>query len=165
MQPFLEIKKHKNKPDQQFTCELRGRGPGWVVLHYHARASGQIADIRIPAGSTTIAFYREHCHHVLWRMYDARRHLLGSLFHICQRVEITPHSVTYEDLLLDVWLTPTGRLRVLDRDEFDDCWRCGRLSAAERGHALRALQQVTTCAAQLIERAETTCPAAANPAP
>lgn len=163
MGSFLEIKKHKDKPDQQFTCELRGRGPGWVVLRYHARESGQIADIRIPAGSTTIAFYREHCSHVLWRMYDARLHLLGSLFHICQHIAITRHRVTYEDLLLDVWLTPAGRLRVLDRDEFDRCWYNGRLSAPERGRALRALQQVTTSAPLLIERAETACPEAAVP--
>ena len=43
---FLEIKRHKNKPDQQFQCELLHREQGYAVLRYTSGKPGLISDIR-----------------------------------------------------------------------------------------------------------------------
>ena len=67
---FLEIKRHKNKPEQQFACELLHRKSGYAVLRYRSEKPGLIADIEIPAGSTTIAHYWQDRFYVAWRMFE-----------------------------------------------------------------------------------------------
>ena len=83
---YLEIKRHKNKPEQQFHCELLHRETGYAVLRYVARKPGLIADIIIPPGSTTIAHYWQKRPYVVWRMFDSStlpdRHTVSHL-HQC----------------------------------------------------------------------------------
>ncbi|MCP4715225.1 MAG: DUF402 domain-containing protein, partial [Deltaproteobacteria bacterium] len=108
MQTIKEIKNHKNKATQRFSCELLLREACHVVLQYRAEEAGRVGDIAIAPGSTTIAHYWQDKHYVLWRMFDNRGCLIGTLFHICTDVVITDTSVSYLDLLLDIWITPQG---------------------------------------------------------
>ena len=128
---FLEIKRHKNKPDQQFGCELLHREDGYAVLRYRAKKPGQIADMHIPPGSTTIAHYWTNRSYVAWRMFDREGSLLGTLFHVCCNVNIHEQSLSYNDLLLDIWVDPEGVLRILDEDEVSQAASHGLLSDGE----------------------------------
>jgi hypothetical protein len=125
MQQIEEIKRHKNKPEQRFFCDLALREPGHIVLVYHAESAGRIADIDIAPGSTTIAHYWQSGGYVLWRMFAADRTLIGTLFHICTNTDIHETSVSYDDLILDIWITPQGIARVLDEDELSDAIKAG----------------------------------------
>jgi hypothetical protein len=120
MQKFEEIKRHKNKPEQRFLCDLALREPEHIVLVYHASSEGRIADIKIAPGSTTIAHYWQAGGYVLWRMFAADHTLIGTLFHICANTDIQETSVSYDDLIVDVWITSQGLARVLDEDELAD---------------------------------------------
>lgn len=131
MNNFLEIKRHKNKPDQRFTCELLHRESAYAVLRYTSEKPGLIADIRIPPGSTTIAHYWPDRNYVAWRMFDREAELLGTLFHVCMHVELAPAQLSYDDLLLDIWVGPDGSMRVLDEDEVRQATSNGLLSDAE----------------------------------
>ena len=96
-----EIKRHKNKLTQRFACERLHLEAGHAVLRYRSDTPGQIADIQIEAGATTIAHYWEGRGYVLWRMFDASGQLIGTLFHICRDVQISQTSVSYLDLILE----------------------------------------------------------------
>lgn len=132
MQKILEIKRHKNKPEQRFLCDLALREEGYLVILYRAENAGRIADIDIAPGSTTIAHYRQGCGYVLWRMFAADGTLIGSLFHICAGTAIQEASVSYDDLILDIWITPQGEARVLDEDELAEAAAAGLVTAAEQ---------------------------------
>ncbi|MCP4716102.1 MAG: DUF402 domain-containing protein, partial [Deltaproteobacteria bacterium] len=71
-------------------------------------------------------------HYVLWRMFDNRGCLIGTLFHICTDVVITDTSVSYLDLLLDIWITPQGQIRIFDEDELQECVRAGLIDKNEQ---------------------------------
>jgi len=114
-----EQKRHVNKPDEFYWCEEIHREEGYLVVSYAVSKAGKILDIEIPAGSLTIAHYRENRHHVLWEMYGPARELIGYLYHICLPPEIGAGHVEYLDLLVDVWFSPDGTMRVLDEDEFE----------------------------------------------
>lgn len=132
MQKIEEIKRHKNKPEQRFRCDLALREPGHIVLVYHAASAGRIADITIAPGSTTIAHYWQSGGYVLWRMFAADRTLAGTLFHICADTDIQDASVSYDDLILDIWITPQGAVRVLDQDELEDAIKAELVTGSEQ---------------------------------
>ena len=131
MNDFLEIKHHKNKPEQRFNCELLHRESGYAVLRYVAETSGQIADMSIAPGSTTVAHYWQDRPYVAWRMFDSRYCLIETLFHICTNVRIQEDRLCYDDLLLDIWVSPDNRVRVLDEDELQAGISAGRINQSE----------------------------------
>jgi hypothetical protein len=128
---FLEIKRHKTKPDERFKCELLHNDAGHLVLRYRSDKPGRIADIAIPPGSTTIAHYWPGRTYVAWRMFDSSHCLLGTLFHVSTNISVNEGNVAYDDLLLDIWITPGGSLRILDEDEVRQASSAGLLSDAE----------------------------------
>ena len=132
MQKIEEIKRHKNKPEQRFLCDLALREKDHIVLVYHAETAGRIADIDIAPGSTTIAHYWQSGGCVLWRMFAADRTLVGTLFHICNNTDIQETSVSYDDLILDIWITPQEIARVLDEDELADAIKAGLVTNDEQ---------------------------------
>jgi hypothetical protein len=132
MKKIEEIKRHKNKPEQRFLCDLVLREQDHIVLAYHSSIAGRIADIDIAPGSTTIAHYWQAGGYVLWRMFAADRTLIGTLFHICKNTAIGEHSVSYDDLIVDIWITPQGVARVLDEDELADAIKAGLISDDEQ---------------------------------
>jgi len=147
---YLEIKRHKNKPDQQFHCELLHLEPGYAVLLYASEKSGLIADIHIPAGSTTIAHYWQEKPYVIWRMFDCNKSLIGTLFHICTNVCIQEERLSYDDLLIDIWISPDDLVRVLDKNELQTCIEAGLISTTEKVLIRQAQKKITTRHAEII---------------
>lgn len=122
---ITEIKRHINKPDQTFRCEVLAREPGHLVLRYVSDRAGRIGDETFAPGSTTYAHYWERRGYVAWRMHDPDGRLRGHVFHVCRDVRIGPDTVDYRDLLLDIWAEPDGRVVILDEDEVRDCAASG----------------------------------------
>jgi len=126
-----EIKEHKNKETQRFLCTVLHREANYLVVSFHSEKKGNIKDIVIPSGSTTIAHYWTDRGYVVWRMYGPERLPIGSLFHIVKNVIITRKHVRYLDLIVDIWIAPDGKLRVLDEDELEVCKKAGLMSIEE----------------------------------
>ena len=103
----------------EFVCEPIVLEPGKrAVLRYVSDREWAIADtdIRVPAGTVTIALY--------WadRPYNVYHWLVGgrTLAYYCNIVtdtQIEPDLVAYTDLVVDVLLRPSGAADVLDEDE------------------------------------------------
>ncbi len=124
---FCELKRHLNKPDETYMCDLVARDTDWVVLSYVSNRAWEFAGTHLPAGSQTLAFYQRGGAHVLWRMCDPSGGLVGHLFHICRDVQVEERRVSYLDLLLDIWIDSDGVVEVLDREDVDMCYREGKL--------------------------------------
>jgi len=118
---ILEVKRHLNKPDQSYLCDLFHRGGDQIVLKYVSDRPGRVADILFDSGTTTYAIYTTGEGYVLWKMVDPQGNLKGHLFHICRDLEVHQDHVDYLDLLLDVWVDQNGHVSVLDRDELEEC--------------------------------------------
>ena len=118
---MLEIKRHLNKPDESYRCDLFKRGNGYVVLKYVNERPGRVGDVMFQTGSTTYAFYKTGMGYALWRMSGPDDRLKGYLFHICRDQLIGEDRVEYLDLLLDVWIDTRGKITILDRDEVAEC--------------------------------------------
>ena len=125
---YLEVKRHLNKPNETYCCELVDRGDDHVLLQYVNDHPASIGPVEFPAGTTTLAFYREGAGNVVWRMVEAPGRILGHLFHICRDLHIEETRVVYTDLLLDLWFDSEGRLSVLDEEELNSCYEEGTLS-------------------------------------
>ena len=124
---FCELKRHLDKPDETYVCDLVARGTDWVVLSYVSKQAWEVAGALLPKGSQTLAFYQTDVAHVLWRMCAPSGNLKGHLFHICRDVRVEESRVSYQDLLLDIWISLAGSVEVLDREDVDECYREGKL--------------------------------------
>jgi len=67
---FREIRLHKDKSPQEFSCHLIHREKDYVVLRYVSPRQAIIDDTQIEKGSTTIAHYWQNRNYVLWKNYE-----------------------------------------------------------------------------------------------
>lgn len=134
MKKFTEIKRHLNKPTERYECELVGRRPGEVALRYVSdrKFESERLGLTFPPGCVTIALYWEDRPYNFWGIYSPLNELLGCLVHICKDLSVGKDSLSYLDMLLDIWFYPDGRHVVLDADEVEECLRTGRLTAEEK---------------------------------
>lgn len=128
---ILEIKRHLNKPDESYLCDLLKRNSDWIIVKYVSERAGRVGSVTFDAGSTTFAYYRTGMGYVIWKMLNPECRLEGYLFHICRDLHVEYEKVKYLDLLLDVWIDPAGQITILDRDEVEDCARNGVIGEKE----------------------------------
>jgi len=124
---ILEIKRHLNKPDESYLCDLLTYGTGYALLRYVSPRAGKVGPLTFDPGTITDAYYHNGGGYVQWRMRDPDGQLRGHLFHVCREQTVVPERVEYLDLLLDIWVDQAGALTVLDRDEVDMCSAQGLL--------------------------------------
>lgn len=128
---FCEFKRHLDKPDEIYMCDLVARDTDWVILSYVSNRAWEFAGTHLPVGSQTLALYQTGGAYVLWRMCAPSGDLEGHLFHICRDVQVEERRVSYLDLLLDIWIDSDGIVEVLDREDVDMCYREGKLCEAD----------------------------------
>ena len=146
----LEIKRHINKPDQSFVCDLLKRGQDYIIIKYVNERPGNVGAVFFDTGSTTYAYYREAMGYVVWKMMNPDDVLEGYLFHICCDLQVHKDRVAYLDLLLDVWIDARGRLEILDRGEVQECAQAGMLGAHELGWIARQEQEIVENWPQIV---------------
>jgi hypothetical protein len=129
-----EEKRHLNKPTEYYECELLHREPGHAILRYvsdRTFASARLG-VTFPPGCITIALYWEERPYVFWGISSPAGEILGYLIHICGEVNIGEDTVSYLDMLLDLWFNLDGRYVVLDEDEVEQCIAAGKLTAKDK---------------------------------
>ena len=118
---ILEIKRHLNKPDESYLCDLLKRGNGYILIRYVSPGAGRVGPLTFEPGTVTDAYYHTGGGYVQWRMRGANGCLRGHLFQVCREQKVSAERVEYLDMLLDLWVDQNGELLVLDRDEVDLC--------------------------------------------
>ncbi|MBI5115435.1 DUF402 domain-containing protein [Candidatus Poribacteria bacterium] len=135
-----EEKRHLNKPTEYYECELLDSQPGHAVLRYvsdRTFASTRLG-VTFPPGCVTIALYWEERPYVFWGVFSPAGGILGYLVHICEKVNIGKESVSYLDMLLDLWFYPDGRHVILDADEVEECLASGLLTTDDKAYIEKA---------------------------
>ena len=127
---ITEIKRHINKPDERYECNLICSDADRTVLRYvsDSKFASTRLGVTFPPGCITIALYWQVRPYVFWGIYSPAGELLGYLVHICRDVEFSDGAVSYLDMLLDLWFYPDGRHVVLDEDEVSECLQSGLLT-------------------------------------
>lgn len=128
---ILELKRHFNKPEESYLCDLIRRGSDYIIVKYVSDKSGRVGSVTFNTGSTTYAYYKIGIGYVIWKMFNSDTRLEGYLCHICQDIDVEEDKVKYLDLLLDVWIDTEGQITILDRDEVKECAVKGVIGESE----------------------------------
>ncbi|PEX81462.1 DUF402 domain-containing protein [Bacillus cereus] len=95
------------------------------------------SSVTIPKGSYTIAYYWEDRPYNLYIWRDTNGVYLGSYFNIVKNTQITNELVSFEDLIIDILILPSGEYIILDEDELPE-----PLESFEGGYVDEALYVV-----------------------
>jgi len=139
---ITEIKRHINKPEERYECDLIRFDSDRMVLRYvsdRTFASTRLG-VTFPPGCITLALYWEGRPYVFWGIYAPSGEFLGYLVHICKDVGFSDGNVSYLDMLLDLWFYPDGRHVVLDEDEVSECLQSGLLTEQDAAFIKEAKQ-------------------------
>ena len=129
---ITEVKRHLDGRVERFDCRLLLRLSHVVVLRFDHPAAQQADAFSIPRGSRSYGFLWSRRPYLLYRIQDPDGRLIAHRFDVVEAVRLGEREVSYTDLLLDVWVDPTGNARVEDEDEVADYIRRGQLTTARR---------------------------------
>ncbi len=103
------------------------------------RADVQFFELTFREGDRFVETYYSDRWFNIFEIHDAGDdHLKGWYCNITRPARFEQGHIYAEDLALDLLVTPDGRLRVLDEDEFDEM----ELSESDRDNALSALEEL-----------------------
>ena len=152
-QPFLEIKRSLAGDERVYACELVSRSARLAVVRFVFSQPLIAGGITLPTGGVTLGFFWRGRHYNLYHMLSPDGQLIADRFDVVDNVIIRPDGVRYDDLLLDCWLRPDGRIEVEDEDEVQAAVATGRLDAKRQAIIGRTLNLLLRRAPVIVERA------------
>ena len=112
---ILEVKHTLDGAVRTYHCTAAEVGPTRAVLLYTVSKGRRIADVDLPAGTVTVAYYWADRPYNVYH-WVAPPSTLAWYFNASGPVRIDAGQVEWEDLELDVLVTPDRRVQVLDED-------------------------------------------------
>lgn len=130
----LEVKHTLLGERRAYRCRGVVVGPTRATLLYVLPRGGQVADLALPAGTVTVAHYWADRPYNVYHWISPVGETLAYYFNLSGPVRITRDRVEWEDLEVDVLVTPDRRVRVLDEDRVPG-------SAADRAEEIDAARR------------------------
>lgn len=115
---ILEVKRTLDGAVQTFRCTAAEVTPQRAVLLYTISRGRRIADVELPAGTVTVAYYWANRPYNLYHWVAPAGETLAWYFNASGPARIGDGRVEWEDLEVDVLVTPDLRVQVLDEDRF-----------------------------------------------
>ena len=117
---------------------------------WRAPADGAAGNGRAPAGAGHIwyRFWLWRDDQVVERYFDAQGLALGTQVDLCMPLQIDEREWTARDLLLDIWISPEGRVTMSNEAAFDAAVSSGQLTDEEARWAEEHVRRLTTAIAQ-----------------
>lgn len=112
----LELKRKLDGTVKTFPCRAAALTAERAVLLYPLPTAGRVADLALPAGTLTIAHYWRDRPYNVYHWIAPGGETLGYYFNLSGPIRITRTQVEWEDLEVDILVTPDQRVRVLDED-------------------------------------------------
>jgi uncharacterized protein DUF402 len=121
----LEVKRRLDGSVRTYPCEAVEIAADRAVLLYRLPGQGRVADLVLPAGTLTVAYYWADRPYNVYHWIApagpgsanaARGATLAYYFNLSGPVRIGPDRLEWEDLEVDVLVTPDGRAQILDED-------------------------------------------------
>lgn len=130
-------------------CLLIETQPDKIVLYHEVQYSFTMTandtKLTIPKGSYTVAYYWGNRPYNLYVWRDQGGSYLGSYFNIVKNTCITDEVVSFEDLIVDIMVLPSGEFFILDEDELLE-----PLEQFEDGYVEKALHTVLNTIQELL---------------
>jgi uncharacterized protein len=145
---ILEVKRTLGGTVLTFPCEAAEVTPRRAVLRYTAPQARRIADVELPVGTDTIAYYWIDRPYNVYHWVSPAGETLAWYFNVSGFVRIGDGRVEWEDLEVDVLVTPDFRARVLDEDRLPADLPASQRAAIAAGRA-RVLEEYTTVAREV----------------
>jgi predicted RNA-binding protein associated with RNAse of E/G family len=80
--------------------------------------------------------------HDLGKIYRPSGQLVGYYCDIIRPMVQTDQGLKIDDLFLDLWISPDGRYRILDEDEFEEAVKLGWIDPKTADRAERELKKL-----------------------
>jgi hypothetical protein len=118
LESIVEIKHLLAGGEERFDCRrLAGDARGAVLL-WIAPQPMRVHGVDLAAGTVTFGHFWTDRHYNVYHWLEAsRRTTIGFYFNVADRTRLSPATLEWRDLVIDVLATPAGRLEVLDEDE------------------------------------------------
>jgi uncharacterized protein DUF402 len=112
----LEVKRRLDGTVRTYPCEAVEITDDHAVLLYRLPGPGRVADLALPAGTLTVAYYWADRPYNVYHWIAPSGETLGYYFNLSGPVRIGRDRLEWEDLEVDVLVTADGRVQVLDED-------------------------------------------------
>lgn len=112
----LEVKRRLDGSVRTYPCEAVQADPDHAVLLYRLPGQGKVADLALPAGTLTLAYYWADRPYNVYHWIAPSGGTLAYYFNLSGPVTIGRERLEWEDLEVDVLVTPDGRVQILDED-------------------------------------------------
>ena len=112
----FEVKRRLDGSVRTYPCEAAEIGRDHAVLLYRLPGQGRVADLVLPAGTLTVAYYWADRPYNVYHWIGPSGETLGYYFTLSGPVCIGTDRLEWEDLEVDVLVTPDGRVQILDED-------------------------------------------------
>ena len=113
----LEIKQKIDGSREIFECDLIRISPQPAILRYTIKKHYHIDRIILEPNMITYGFYWENQEYTLYKWFDRDNKIIADYFNVADSVSITPETIVWRDLVLDLIVYPNGYFKWLDLDE------------------------------------------------
>jgi predicted RNA-binding protein associated with RNAse of E/G family len=113
---ILEVKRRLDGTVRTYPCEAAEIADDHAVLLYRLPGQGRVAGLTLPAGTLTVAYYWAGRPYNVYHWIAPSGETLAHYFNLSGPVNIGPERLEWEDLEVDVLVTPDGRVQILDED-------------------------------------------------
>ncbi|MCZ7573693.1 MAG: DUF402 domain-containing protein [Ardenticatenaceae bacterium] len=148
--PYTENKVRLSGERLHFTCELLEQRPDRVVLRHILPGPGRVGDVELPAGTVTFGYYWPARPYNVYHWLHPDGTTLAHYFNLSGPVTVEENQLEWQDLVIDVLVTPDGRVQLLDEDELPS-W----LEDDVRAHIAWALGEVMATWPSVVHETET----------
>lgn len=100
-----------------FDCERLSFQNDRGILKYILKDTITVNNQILPQDTITYGFYWQKRPYTLYRWFDPQGAHLGDYFNIADRVNLNPAQFEWRDLIVDIFISPQGKITVLDEDE------------------------------------------------
>jgi len=112
----LEVKRRLDGTVRTYSCEAAEVADDHAILLYRLPGPGRVADLELPAGTLTVAYYWTERPYNVYHWVAPSGRTLAYYFNLSGPPRIGRDRLEWEDLEVDVLVTPDGRVRVLDEE-------------------------------------------------
>ena len=120
MRKCLEKKILLDGSVRTFDCELILLSDIFGILKYVLNKSYKVGSLNLKPEYVTYAFYWKERPYTLYKWFDKNGTEVGNYFNLSDSVYLTENIITWRDLVIDILITQSGEVEILDEDELPD---------------------------------------------
>ncbi len=157
MQPqqILETKQSLDGRSETFACTALHLSRSLAIVRFDHPGERHAGGYYFPAGSYTIGFFWARRSYNCYRFTGPDDRVIAHRFDVVDRVRIRPGHVGYRDLLLDLWVSPSGAITVEDEEDVAAAVAAGRLNPTQRATIERTRALVVREHRRIVAECET----------